>query len=106
MVSTKVAQNSGIYAAPVSKKLPWMCISNVPPELINDIKSKRKPAERYYIAKFVSWDVGHIRPLCKIVEHIGEAGNLEAESLRILKSNDVWSDSYEMEGQKLDEKVH
>lgn len=29
-VGNKVAANSGIYAIPVSKKLPWMTISNVP----------------------------------------------------------------------------
>lgn len=28
--ANKIAQNSGIYAVPISKKLPWMSISNVP----------------------------------------------------------------------------
>ncbi len=31
---------------------------------------------------------------------------MEAESLRILKTHDVWCDEYETEGQKLNEKVH
>lgn len=35
--ANKVAQNSGIYAIPISKKLPWMSISNIPPELIEDV---------------------------------------------------------------------
>jgi exoribonuclease R len=38
-----------------------------------------------------------MRPLCKIVSQIGEAGNLKAESLRILKMHDVWCDEYETE---------
>lgn len=36
--------------------------------------------------------------MCKITGHIGEAGNLDAESLRILKMHDIWSDEYEAEG--------
>jgi DIS3-like exonuclease 2 len=45
--------------------------------------------------------------VCRITEHIGEAGNLSAESLRILKMHDIWSDEYEAEGQKLvSDKVH
>jgi exoribonuclease R len=44
--------------------------------------------------------------LCLITGQIGEAGNLNAESLRILKTHDVWCDEYEPEGQKLNEKVH
>jgi exoribonuclease R len=31
---------------------------------------------------------------------------LKAESLRILKMHDIWSDEYEAEGQKVNEKVH
>jgi hypothetical protein len=29
-VTTKVASNCGLYAVPVSKKLPWMTLSNIP----------------------------------------------------------------------------
>jgi len=46
-----------------------------------------------------------MRPICKIISSIGEAGNLDAESLRILKQHDIWSDEYETEGQKISEKV-
>jgi len=41
--ANKIAQNSGIYAVPISKKLPWMTISNVPPELIEDVRNGKKP---------------------------------------------------------------
>lgn len=105
-ISAKVAMNCGIYAVPVSKKLPWMSLINIPQELIDDIRNNKKPQNRYYIAKFESWNVGFIRPTCRILSQIGEAGNLEAESLRILKTHDVWCDEYETEGQKLNEKVH
>lgn len=36
-LSNKVAANSRIYAVPITKKLPWMSISNIPQEFINDI---------------------------------------------------------------------
>lgn len=74
--------------------------------MIDDLKNDKKPQNRYYIAKFESWDAGFIRPVCRIISNVGEAGNLEAESLRILKSHDVWCDEYEGDGQKLNEKVH
>jgi hypothetical protein len=82
-----------------------MTISNIPQEFILDIQMGRKPKDRYYIAKFESWNAGFIRPMCRITDHIGEAGDLRAESLRILKMNDVWTDEYEAEGQKISEKV-
>lgn len=47
-----------------------------------------------------------MKPACNVISSIGEAGNLDAESLRILKSHDIWSDEYETEGQKISEKVH
>lgn len=90
---------------PISKKLPWMTLTNIPPELISDIQQGKKPKDRYYLAKFESWNVGFIRPMCKITDNIGEAGDLKAESLRILKMHDIWSDEYEAEGQKINEKV-
>lgn len=36
-----------------------------------------------------------MRPTCKITRSIGEAGNLEAESLRLLKQFDIYSDEYD-----------
>jgi hypothetical protein len=39
-----------------------------------------------------------MRPSCRVIKSIGEAGNLDAESLRILKSFDVLTDEYESEG--------
>ena len=49
--------------------------------------------------------MGFIRPVCKITQHIGEAGDLNAESLRILKMHDIWSDEYEVEGGKVHESL-
>lgn len=51
------------------------------------------------------WKVHALRPACNVISSIGEAGNLDAESLRLLKMHDIWSDEYETEGQKISEKV-
>lgn len=68
---------------------------------------RKRPEHRYYIAKIESWNSNEMRPTCKILQSIGEAGNLDAESLRILKTLDIWSDEYEAEGQGLNNaKVH
>ena len=41
--SQKEASSSGIYAVPVSKKLPWMALNNIPAEFVQDLKDKKKP---------------------------------------------------------------
>jgi hypothetical protein len=46
-------------------------------------------------------------PLCSIVESIGEAGNLEAESMRLLRTFDICTESYEnVESGEPTENVH
>lgn len=77
----------------------------MPDEFINDVKSNKKISQRYYIVKIDSWEIGSIRPNCNVLKSIGEAGNLDAESLRILKMHDIWSDEYETEGQPINVKV-
>lgn len=37
--------------------------------------------------------------MCNVIRQIGEAGNLDTECLRILKTFDVHTDEYEVEGQ-------
>lgn len=51
------------------------------------------------------WKAHAYRPACTVLTSIGEAGNLDAESMRLLKMHDIWSDEYETEGQKISEKV-
>lgn len=97
---------TGIVAAPVSKKLPWMASFNVPDELLFDVSEGKKAHNRYYLAKIKSWKVNQTRPACEIIRSIGEAGNLDAESLRILKSHDIWSEDYDAEGNPTNEKIH
>jgi hypothetical protein len=46
-----------ISAIPVTKKLPYMHITNIPDELIEDVKNKRKANHRYYIVKINKWEV-------------------------------------------------
>lgn len=101
--SSKALQN--VCAAPISKKLPWMNINMVPQEFLLDLQNKKKPNQRYYLMKFLEWESHQFRPLCTIIRHIGEAGNLEAESLRLLKMHDICSEEYEPEGRPIDEKL-
>lgn len=58
------------------------------------------------MGKIECWNEGFNRPLFRIESSIGEAGNLEAESLRILKTFDICTDEYETEGSKTAEAVH
>ena len=96
----------GIYAVPVNSKLPYMMLKNLPEEYVRDIQEGKNPQHRYYLGKIECWNEGFNRPLFKIESSIGEAGNLDAESLRILKTYDICTDEYEAEGSKTQEAVH
>mmetsp|Transcript_3225 Transcript_3225/g.3151 ORF Transcript_3225/g.3151 Transcript_3225/m.3151 type:complete len:358 (+) Transcript_3225:1213-2286(+) len=88
-----------LFSVPISKKLPWLQMDHVPDEYLDDVNSNKNPAHRYYMAKISEWKATSNRPQCRIVRSIGEGGNLEAESLRILKSLDIYSEEYDP-GQK------
>ena len=96
----------GIYAVPVNSKLPYMILKNLPEDYVRDIQEGKNPQHRYYIGKIECWNEGFNRPLFRIDQSIGEAGNLGAESLRILKTYDICTDEYEAEGSKTQEAVH
>jgi len=61
------------------------------------VKDNKSVKNRYYMIKGTEWNVKDRRPVCKVIECIGEAGNLAAESLRLLKMHDVCTESYEVE---------
>ena len=52
---------------------------------------------RYYLAKLIGWEDSEKRPKCIIQKSIGETGNLEIESLRLLKMYDICTENYEKE---------
>jgi hypothetical protein len=74
-----------LFAVPVNDKLPWMIVDTVPKKYIEDKFKDRNPSHRYYIADFNEWKTTNKRAKCTILDHVGEAGNLEAESIRILR---------------------
>ena len=85
----------GIYAIAVSQKLPWMQICTIPDEFLKDLKQKKNLGNRYYLAKISHWHKNDLRPTCQILSSIGEAGDLEAESMRLLRTFDIYTDPYE-----------
>jgi hypothetical protein len=44
-----------------------MEIAEIPKEFVDDIRNKKNPQQRYYMAKIVCWKPQHLRPLCRIV---------------------------------------
>ena len=90
-------KEDGWYAVPVNGKLPWHLLTAVPPEVEEDKKAEKNPGHRYYIAKFTEWSAWKGKPTCKIFESIGEAGNLDAESMRLLRTYDICTEAYEDE---------
>lgn len=91
---------------PVNAKLPWMQLDELPAEYLEDVRLKNKINKRYYIARYTEWKEFSKKPSCKIVECIGEAGNLEAESMRLLRTHDICTEAYENEDQEPTENVH
>jgi len=95
-----------VFAVPVNDKLPWFITEATPEEFESDKKKERNPRHRYYVAKFEDWRVSQRRPHCNIVESIGEAGNLKAESMRILKMHSICTENYENEKDEPTSNVH
>jgi hypothetical protein len=59
----------GVYAVVVGNaRLPWMQISLVPKELINDIKESKDFASRVYSAKIIDWYGQDTRPTVEILK--------------------------------------
>ena len=98
--SNKKSADSIIFARPVNDKLPWFILNEAPAEFIKDKWAERDPSHRYYVIKYQDWKITQKRPHCTYVECIGEAGNLKAESLRLLKMHDICTEEYEVEGQE------
>lgn len=93
-------------AVPVNTKLPWFNIKQAPAEYHSDIKEGRNIKHRYYVFKFSEWTKNYKKPLCEITESIGEAGNLEAESMRLLRMHDICTEAYENENCEPTASVH
>ncbi len=56
--------------------------------------------------KIVGWRDTETKPNCEIIESIGEAGNLNAESMRILRTYDICTESYENDDKQANQVVH
>jgi VacB/RNase II family 3'-5' exoribonuclease len=83
-----------------------MQLTQEPEEYKQDLDAGRKIGHRYYVAKFLEWTETQRRAQVKITESIGEAGNLEAESMRLLRTHDICTEAYENEDQEPTENVH
>ena len=49
-------KNIGVYACPVTKKLPWMQMEKFPDEFVQDVKNQKNPKNRYYLIKIKEWN--------------------------------------------------
>lgn len=92
--NNKEQGQSIIFAVPINNKLPWFIVTEAPPEYIQDKKQGKNPYHRYYSVQYLDWRINQKRPHCQVIESIGEAGNLEAESFRILRSHEICADKY------------
>lgn len=81
-----------LVAKPVSTRLPWFNMPSIPKELLEDMQNHKSISQRYYVAKIGEWSAFEGRPPCTIKKSIGEAGNLEAETYRILSSLNLNAD--------------
>jgi exoribonuclease R len=75
-----------VYAIPVNPKLPWGTIDKIPDEF--------NAKECYFTAQFKEWTKFQKKPVLTITSCIGEAGNLEAESMRLLKTHEICTEAY------------
>ena len=105
-ISRELKQEPLVFAVPLNEKLPWFIVTDTPAEYIADKHADRNPRNRYYVISFEDWRTTQRRPHCKVTRSIGEAGNLRAESMRILIENDICTEKYENDDEEITSNVH
>lgn len=62
----------------------------LPKEFYEDLKNKRPINSWYYLFKLIEWNHKFDWPKAEIVKSIGQAGDLTAETLRLIKQFDLF----------------
>lgn len=80
-----------IQARPISES-QWFNIqdADIPQSYYTDEKEGKDPSARYYMVKFKEWRKNDKSPSGVIVQEIGMAGNLEQETVRLLKQYECY----------------
>lgn len=105
-IARDLKQDPLVFAVPLNEKLPWFIVTDTPAEYTADKHADRNPRNRYYVTSFEDWRTTQRRPHCKVIRSIGEAGNLQAESMRILIENDICTEQYENDNEDVTSNVH
>lgn len=83
-----------LFAVPINKRLNWAFIDTLPNEFWEDIMKGDDPCKRYYLSRFTCWKSWSFNPKCKILSSLGSAGDIGAETMRILKQYDLFESKY------------
>jgi len=83
-----------LYVVPVNPKLPWAALDKIPKEVQEEIKADKGVSQKYYIGKYKEWTRYQKKPIFEVISCIGEAGNIDAESMRILKTHEICTEAY------------
>lgn len=82
---------------PINKKLKWAFIETLPEEFWIDVASGADPCKRYYLCRYTCWKPWMNNPNAVMLKTLGSAGDIEAETLRILKQYDLFELEYPKE---------
>lgn len=86
-----------ILAIPINKRLKWSLIESLPHEFWDDLLNAHDPCKRYYLCKLTEWKNYSNKPKAKIISSLGNAGDIDAETMRILKQYDLFELEYPQE---------
>ena len=82
---------------PINKRLKWAFIDSLPEEFWIDVLNGVDPCKRYFLWKYISWKPWMANPSAVMIKTLGSAGDIEAETLRILKQYDLFELEYPKE---------
>lgn len=81
-------------AVPINKRLKWAILDTLPEEFWEDILKGDDPCKRYYLCQYVSWKPWSFNPYAVMKSTLGSAGDIGAETMRILKQYDLFEQEY------------
>lgn len=90
-------KNSKILAVPINKRLKWAIIDKLPEDFWKDLIDANDPCKRYYLCKLKNWMPWNQKPNTIIKSSLGNAGDINAETMRILKQYDLFELEYPKE---------
>ena len=82
---------------PLDKRVKLPTIETLPKEVQQSMQKEGDTPSKYYLFNLTSWKYNEERPTGEVVSTLGNAGDIAAETLRIIKQYDLFEEEFSKE---------